>query len=334
MHGSHTTASPQGPPPLANTRDTLLLDSVPEIIAAALLAAAVVSAWVLMPSFGDIGYLADKSTVYVESGLMVLAMTLIIVAGHIDLSCASTLGLVGTLIAFCHVRLGIPLETMLVLAVPLGAALGAINGAAVAGLGLPSLVVTLATMALYRGVAQVLIGDHSLSLPQWFVGIDRITVAGTPLRLPLLVLLAAAIVLGLLLHRTVLGRWIVAMGTNSEAARYSGVPVGGVTFLLFVLSGAVSALGAVLMLSRLSVARYDHGAGLELSVVTAVVLGGASIYGGRGTIFGSMLAMLLVAVVQTGMGLGGIREDNQVTAIGALLVVAVIMSNLTSRLRR
>src|SRR5206468_326007 len=146
---------------------------------------------------------------------------------------------------------------------------------------------TLATMATYRGLAQVLIGDHSLAPPDWFIGVDRVFVgAGAwALPMPLVILLIVAVVLGLVLHRTVAGRWIFAMGTNAEAALYCGVPVPAVTVGAFVLSGVLASVAGLIMMSRLGVARYDMANGAELDVITAVVLGGASIFGGRGTMF-------------------------------------------------
>src|SRR5262249_44926158 len=156
--------------------------------------------------------------------------------------------------------------------------LGALNGVLVARVGLPSLAVTLGTMALYRGIAQILLGDHSLAFPAWFAGVERVHLLGSPLSVPLATFLIAAVLLGLVLHRTVWGAWVFALGQNRIAAHYSGVPVARLTVGVFVLSGVLSALAGLLMASRLGVARYDHAAGYELEVVTAVVLGGASIF--------------------------------------------------------
>jgi rhamnose transport system permease protein len=281
-----------------------------------------------VPRFLDAAYLFDRSSLYMEAGLMALGMTFVIVGGHIDLSCASMLALVGTVIATLHVKLGWPLLPLVFLAPLLGAALGGINGIVVARLGLPSLVVTLATMALYRGLAQVLLGDHSLNLPSWFTGIERVTIAGT-----MVLFLGMAAALGWVLHQTVFGTWLFATGTNAEAAQYSGVPVGRVTISVFVISGVLSAMAAIIMISRLGVARYDHALGLELDVITAVVLGGASIFGGRGTVAGTVLALFLIAVLQTGMGVANVKAEYQATASGALLILAVLMSNFSAKLR-
>lgn len=303
----------------------------PEAMTAGLLVAAFAGCAMFVPRFLDAAYLFDRSSLYMEAGLMSLGMTFVIVAGQIDLSCASILALVGTVTATLHVKCGWPLVPLVALAPVVGAALGAVNGAVVAWLRLPSLVVTLATMALYRGFAQVLLGDHSLSLPAWFTGIERVTVAGTRAPVPLVFFLGMAVALGLVLHKTVFGRWVFAMGTNAEAARYSGVPVRGTTLVVFVLSGALAGVAAMIMISRLGVARYDHALGMELDVITAVVLGGASIFGGRGTMAGTVLALFLIAVMQTGLGVANVKAEYQATASGALLIVAVLLSNFLTR---
>ena len=318
---------------LTATRTGSRWAAAPEWMTAGLLVAVFAVSAAFVPRFLDAAYLFDRSSLYMEAGLMALVMTFVIVGGHIDLSCASMLALVGTVVATLHVKVGWPLLPLVFLAPLLGAALGGINGIVVARLGLPSLVVTLATMALYRGLAQVLLGDHSLTLPSWFTGIERVTIAGTLVPAPMVLFLGMAVALGWVLHKTVFGTWLFAMGTNAEAAQYSGVPVGRVTMSVFVISGVLSALAAIIMISRLGVARYDHALGLELDVITAVVLGGASIFGGRGTVAGTVLALFLIAVLQTGMGVANVKAEYQATASGTLLILAVLMSNFSAKLR-
>jgi rhamnose transport system permease protein len=305
--------------------------TAPESLTTLLLVIAFISCAVAVPRFLDAAYLLDRSSLYVEIGIMALAMTFVIVGGHIDLSCASILALVATLAAVAHGRWGVPLGVALAMAPLLGAGLGLVNGWLIGGLRLPSLVVTLATMAVYRGLAQVLIGDHSQPLPPDATGIDLYHVGGVPV--PLLAMVILAVAAALVLHRTIFGRWVLAMGTNAQAARYSGVPVTGATVALFVISGTLSGLAGLIMASRLGVARYDHALGMELDVITAVVLGGASIFGGRGTIFGTVTALALIATLQTAMGVMSIKAEYQQTANGLLLIIAVLLSNLVLRLR-
>jgi rhamnose transport system permease protein len=327
-----TTAKP--PSSAAGSALLAILGS-PEWMVGVLLVLALAFCAATEPYFRNAGYLFDRSSLVMETGVMAVGMTFVIIGGHIDLSCASMLALVGAVVASLSVssRVHIPFLVLVLLAPVLGAILGGVNGIIVAKLRLPSLVVTLATMAVYRGLAQALIGDHSVSVPDWFTGIDQMLVGPTPVAMPMVIFLSLAVALGLVLHRTVAGRWVFAMGTNSEAALYAGVPVAGVTVGCFVLSGVLSAVAALMMMSRLGNARFDHAQGAELDVITAVVLGGASIFGGRGTMFGTVLAMFLLFVLQTGMGVHNIKSEYQLAAIGGLLIFAVLASNGLAWLR-
>ncbi len=307
--------------------------SLPELMVAVLLVVTLLVSGAVVPHFLDASYLLDRSCLYMETGMMALGMTFVIVGGHIDLSCAATLALVGALDTTLNVRLHVPMPLVLALTPFIGAMLGAVNGSVVAGLGLPSLVVTLGTLAAYRGLAQVLIGDKSLPMAAGYLGLHRLYVANF-IPVPLVIFAVSALVLSLVLHKTVYGRWVFAIGTNAPAAKYAGVPAAKITFGFFVLNGVLASAGALMMLSRLGVARYDLAVGSELDVITAVVLGGASIVGGRGTIGGTVIALLLIAALQTGMGLASIKIEYQLTADGALLIVAVLASNLFRRIRR
>lgn len=306
---------------------------IPEAVALGLLVLAFVISALREPKFLDVAYLFDRSTLYTETALLAVVLTLVIVAGHIDLSCTAILALVGALVTTLHSK-GLPFGLCAALAPVLGGLLGAINGYLVGKRRLPSLVVTLATMALFRGGAQILLGDHSLPVPESFQHFEKLGIPRTYFGAPLLLTLTFAVAAGLLLHKTVFGRSVNAIGTNVEAARYSGVAVPSVLMRLFVLSGAVAGIASLTLISRLGVARFDLAQGQELDAITAVVLGGTSIFGGRGTIFGSLAALLLIGVVQTGMGVAGVKSENQVTVIGVLLLVAVLLANLTSRKRR
>ena len=306
--------------------------STPEVIAAALLAVGFTLSAVLLPRFLDADYLLDRSTIDMEAGLLAIAMTFVIGAGHIDLSVASILALTAALVATLNASLGVPLLPLAVAAPFIGGVLGAVNGLVVTRLGLPSLIVTLATMAGYRGLTQVLIGDRSVPAPEWFTGFDQMLVAGW-VPMPVVVFLVTAAVLAAVLHKTLFGRYVLAIGTNPEAALYSGVPVARATLAIFVLSGMAAGAAAMMTFSRLKVARWDAARGMELDVITAVVLGGASIFGGRATVVGSAVALVLIFVLHTAMGLRNISLQIQNGAVGALLIVAVLLSSASSRLQ-
>ena len=317
--------------PIIGAGGSLLGRFTPELVAVALLVLALAVSAARVPAFRDIAYLFDRSTLLTETGLLALALTPIIVAGHIDLSCTAILALAGVLAATLATRFGVPFGVALALCPALGGVLGALNGWLVGVRKLPSLVVTIGTMALFRGVAQILAGDASIAVPKNLTGLEHVTIPKTYFHVPMLVYLVVAVAIGVFLHRTVFGRWTYAVGTSPEAATYSGVPTKQVVFRLFVLSGAIAGLASALLLSRLGVARYDNARGAELDAITAVVLGGTSIFGGRGTVIGTMLALALVGIVQTGMGVAGVKAEEQVAAVGALLIGALLLGNLLNR---
>jgi len=315
----------------------------PETVTVGLLILAFVGGAILSPFFLDVGFLFNYTSLFIEVGIMAIGMTFVIISGNIDLSVASTLALVASVAGVLFFDLSIPMALTIVLALGLGAALGWFNGLMVTRMKLPSLAVTLATLALYRGAAQILVGDDSrpklawsrdVTFPEWFVGIHRIYIPGTPIPVPLVIFIVLAIVMGIVLHRTIFGRWTYSIGTNQQAARFSGVPTDRVKLLIFTLSGFLSGLAGLMMVSRLGVARYDHARGWELDVITAVVLGGTDIFGGRGTMFGTVVAYLLLIFLRTGMGVANIKAESQLAVIGSLLIISILMSNVTSRLRR
>lgn len=307
-----------------------------EFVAVALLVIAFIMGSRLSAQFLDAGYLLNSTSDYIETGIIALGMTFIIISGNIDLSVASTLALVACVTGVLHVEHGLAMGPAAACGLGLGALLGFVNGLLITRLRLPSLTVTLGTFALYRGLSQVLLGDHSVSqFPEWFVGIDSIHLATRPpLPAPLLLFLALAIIFGLVLHRTILGRWTYAIGTNAEASRYSGIAVDRVTLVLFTLSGLMAGLSGLIMTSRYGSAKYDIGLGLELDAITAVVLGGTDIFGGRGTMFGTVVTFFLIVILRGGMGLANIKPEQQMLVIGLLLIFSIVLPNLLQRGQR
>lgn len=285
----------------------------------------------MSPNFLDASYLLSNSTLYVEIGLLALGMTFVIISGNIDLSVASMVALVACITAKMF-ETGMGTPVVVVSALVMGALLGAMNGVLVAKLALPSFLVTLGTMAAYRGAAQAMMGPQSVALPESFKGIDKIGIAGIPT--PLIVLVVLAIVVAVVLHQTVFGRWVFAVGTNESASRYAGVPVDRVKIAVFALTGLMAGIGALLLNSRLAVARHDLARGWELDAITVVVVGGTAIAGGRGGILGSFLALFLITILKTGMGVMNVKAEYQLTAIGILLIVAVFSMNSADSLRQ
>jgi rhamnose transport system permease protein len=258
--------------------------------------------------------------------LVALPMTMIIVTGEIDLSVASTLGLTSSLMGLMWNH-GMAIETIMPLCVLIGALAGVVNGFLVTGLGLPSLAVTIGTLALYRGLAFVVLGDSAVAdfpynYTTWITGPH---VAG--------LIVGLAVVFGIVLHATPAGRSLYAIGANAQAAHFSGIRVGRTKFWLYVVSGAVAGLVGVLWTLRYSSARADNGAGLELAVVAAVLLGGVSIFGGKGSLPGVLAGVVLLAALQNALRLEDVSGQALNIVTGSLLVLSVLLPNILTAVR-
>jgi rhamnose transport system permease protein len=292
----------------------------------ALLAIDIVVNTQLSPYFFDGQNFSILASQYLEVGLMALPTTLLIVSGEIDLSIDSMLGAVAAVFAVMLTH-GFPLAVAIPLALGLGALLGAFNGILVTRFGLSSLVVTLGTFALYRGIAEVILSDRTLiGFPTGFVGLDERHVAGTLLTYPQLGFVVLAVAFGVTLARSRVGRRIYFTGSNQRAALFAGIRVKRLKLSLFALSGLVSAVAALTLASRLQSVRNDTGVGLALPAITAVLLGGTDIAGGRGSIFGTVAAVALVATIRNGMTLANLPDEAGVAMVGGLLVLSLLAS--------
>ena len=268
-----------------------------------------------------------------EKAVMALPMTLIIIAGEIDLSVASTLGLASAVMGETWAA-GWPLWLCIATALVVGALCGLLNGLLVTRVGLPSLVVTLGTLALYRGLAYVVLGDQAISnYPRAFARFGFNTIPGTHLPWTVLVFLPLLAIFAVLLHRSWIGRQVYAIGNNQEAARFSAVRVDRIKLSLFVASGLLAALAGVMFTARVSSSRADNAQGFELDVIAAVLLGGVSIFGGRGTILGVALSLAIIATLRNVLNLNSSNPELQSIAVGSLLILSVLGPNLARRLR-
>ncbi len=237
----------------------------------------------------------------VEIGLLALAMTPVILTGGIDLSVGSMMGLCAVLFGMMVNVLGLDPWMAAVFAIALGAVGGGINAALITGLNLPPLIVTLGTFSLFRGLAEALTkGAESYSgFPPSFLALGNSDFAGLPAQV--WVFMAVAIGIWILVHHTTLGRSFRAIGYAPEGARYAGIPVTRNTSIAYILAGAVAGLAAVILVSRLGEARANAGIGYELLAITAVVLGGVSIFGGSGTVGGTLLGWVALAFLNNGL---------------------------------
>jgi rhamnose transport system permease protein len=289
------------------------------------LAGLVVLGTSLSPFFLTPGNFSNLIAALMEVAIMALAMTLIIVAGEIDLSVESMAGLASAILGFLWAA-GVPLEAGIPIVLIVGALGGLLNGLLVARFGLPSLVVTLGTLALFRGLALIVLGPRGISdFPPAFTELGFGRVPGTLIPWPFVIFIGLALLLGVVLHRTWIGRHIYAIGKNAGAARFSGVRVTRIKVGLFVLSGLIASLAGIILTSRLSSARADAGEGMTLTVVTVVLLGGVNIFGGSGTIPGVALAVVAVAVMQNALRLASVTVEVQSIALGLLLILSVVI---------
>ena len=285
----------------------------------------------LLPGYMSPGSLLDTSRTFVETGILAFGMTFVIISGGIDLSVASLLALVSVVMGLSF-DAGLPLPAAMLLGLATGIAGGLLNGAAVAYLGLHPFVVTLATMAIYRGAAYAISNAAAVSdFPPWFTTIGQSYIANglVPTQLP--VLLVAALALWLLLSRTSFGRRVYSVGANELATRFSGVSVERTRLAIYGLMGGLVAIAAIIQTARLSTARANASMGLELPVIAMVVLGGTRITGGAGTILGTLLGVLVLAYLQDGLESVGVRNDWGLVVVGVFLILGVLANELFRR---
>ncbi|WP_369393874.1 ABC transporter permease [Streptomyces sp. CG1] len=264
--------------------------------------------------------------------LIALPMTLLVVAGEIDLSVASTAGLSGAVMGRLWNE-GMAIETIIPLCLLLGLVCGLVNGLLVTRLGLPSLAVTIGTLAAYRGIAQIVLGSDAVTdfpSPYLDFAAGRVGTSFLPQAfLPFLVLLALSVVV---LHATPFGRSLFAVGASEEAARFAGIRVRRTKLVLFVATGFMSALTGLFWALHYASARYDNATGLELSVVAAVLLGGIDFDGGKGTLGGAIAGVFLLGALQNVMSLLNVSAQSQTVVTGVLLVVSVLGPRVARRI--
>ncbi|QEN90295.1 ABC transporter permease [Labrys sp. KNU-23] len=277
--------------------------------------------------------LLNQARLMTEIGLIALAMTFVIVTGGIDLSVGSIVGVVAIVLGVLWQNLGLPLPVAIALALALGTLCGVVNGLIITRFKVPPLIATLATLALYRGLAEGISQARSVrGYPDWFLVLGQGQVLDVPVQVWLLLL--AAIVTACVLGLTVFGRATYAIGSNEIAARFSGLAVDRTKILIYGASGLCASLAGVIFVSRVTTTRSDMGSGWELDAITAVVLGGTSIFGGRGTIIGTVLGLALMQALKNGLLLQGYKGDSTIILIGTALILTVLLSNLVPLLSR
>ena len=284
-----------------------------------------------VPMFLTSDNLINMFQLSAEKIIVALVMTFVIINGEIDLSVASIMGLAACAFGWLFQQ-GVPAPAAIGLCLLIGLACGAFNGFCIVRLGIPSLVVTLATMIAFRGIARILVEDRGITdFPDWFDGLGQAGLIG-PLPLAMVIFALGAVLAWVILERSAFGRKVYFIGSNRAVADYSGIDVGRIKAMIFIASGFVSALAGLLYAARLGAIRGDAALGFELDIITMVLLGGISIFGGSGTMLGTILAVVIVLALRNGMGLANITGHIQTGVLGILLILSVMVPMIRDRL--
>jgi rhamnose transport system permease protein len=303
-----------------------------ETILAVILVLALIGLGYLNDQFLTLDNLLNQGRLMTEIGLIALPMTFVIVTGGIDLSVGAIVGLCAIVLGVAWKNWGLPLPLAIVVALGVGALAGFCNGLVITRLKAPPLIVTIATLALYRGLAEGISKARSVrGYPDWFYVLGQGQILGVPTQL--WILGACIVIAGVALDRTAFGRTLYAIGANETAARFSALAVDRTKLIVYTLSGLMSGLSAFVLVSRVTTTRSDMGLGYELDVIAAVVLGGASIFGGSGTIWGTVIGLVMIQLLKNGLALTGVKGDATIMVIGVVLIASVLIASSLERRR-
>ncbi|MCK0150824.1 ABC transporter permease [Marivita sp. S6314] len=284
------------------------------------------------PYFLNAWNLSDATFNFTEKAMIAFAMALLIISGEIDLSVASIIALASTAMG-AAVQIGVGTPGLVLIGLSVGLLCGAFNGVLVTRMGLPSIVVTIGTMSLFRGISYIVLGDQAFrGYPESFSWFGQGYVWWV-ISFEFVLFAIIAVIYGVLLHKTNFGRSVYAIGNNATGAMFSGIRVQRVKFILFLLTGLMSGVAAICLTARLGSTRPSIATGWELEVVTMVVLGGVSILGGSGTIVGVVIAAFVMGLVTFGLGLLNVPGIVMSIVIGALLIGVIALPRLWSMWR-
>jgi rhamnose transport system permease protein len=284
------------------------------------------------PYFLDPYSLSDATFNFTEKGLIAFAMALLIIAGEIDLSVAAIIALSSTLMG-AAAQAGVDTPGLVAIGIAVGLVCGAFNGWLVTGLKLPSIVVTIGTMSLFRGISFIILGDQAYGkYPESFAFFGQGYVWWV-VSFEFVAFIVAAFVYWFLLHRTSFGRRVFAIGNNPVAAQFSGVRVARIKFVLFCLTGVMSGIASICLTSRLGSTRPSIAQGYELEAITMVVLGGVNILGGSGSIVGVVIAGFIMGLVTFGLGLLNVPGIVMSIFVGLLLIIVIALPILYRMVR-
>jgi rhamnose transport system permease protein len=274
--------------------------------------------------------LLNQLRLMTEVGLLALPMTFIIITGGIDISVGSIFGFSAVMLGWLWQEMGFPLELAILASILIGTLCGLFNAVFIVYVRVPPMIMTLATLALYRGLAYGISQARSArGYPEWFFRFGQEDTLGIPTQIWFF--LITTIIAWVLLARTPFGRGIYAIGNNVVGARFSGIPVDRYLLAIYTASGFMAGLAGFLFTSRVSTTRADAGTGMEMDVIAAVVLGGTSILGGIGTIPGTVLGLVLIQLLKNGLSLSGVKGDATIVVIGVVLILSITLNNFLQR---
>jgi rhamnose transport system permease protein len=304
--------------------------SLQEVVLGAVLVLAVIALSFLSDRFLTPANLLNQTRFLTEVALLAVPMTFVIIMGGIDLSVGSIVAFSAVLLGFSWLVLGLPLWLAVLVGIAGGTLAGYLNGLVIVYLGVPPLIVTLATLAIFRGLAYGISESRSFNgFPEAFAFWGSGEIAGLPFQLYLLV--AVFVISGLILGATPIGRRIYAIGNNEVAARFAGLRVGRIKLLTYTFSGFMAGIAGFIFTSRVTSTRADAATGLELDVIAAVVFGGTSIFGGRGTILGTALGVVTIQLLKNGLQLAGFRGEATVVLIGTVLILSILLNQFLEK---
>ena len=287
----------------------------------------------ITPYFLDYFNLMNATFTFMEKAILALPMIFVIMSGDIDISVAAIIALCSFAMGYAS-SVGVETAGLVVIGLSVGIAAGAFNGFFITGFGMPAIAVTLATSSLFRGISQAVLEDQAYTkYPESFAYFGQGYVGESLVPFELLLFLILAAVMGFILHKTTYGRKLYAIGNSKSAARFSGIRVDRIRMINFILNGLFAGISAILLTSRIGSTRPNIALGFELEAITLVVLGGVSITGGKGNIFGVILAVFFIGYLKFGMGLMMLSAKVMIITTGLLLIVAVLLPGLLDAIK-
>jgi len=268
---------------------------------------------------------------FMELGIIALIMSFVIIIGQIDLSVGSNMAMSAAVMGINY-QMGVNMWVAVILGLLAGTLGGFFNGVLITRVKIHSIIITLGTYSLFRGIAYVILGDKAVSsYTEKFLYLGQGRIGNSPVPVELAIFSVLAVIFGIILHKSRFGRYMYAIGNNELASRYSGISVDRIKVIIYTASGFICALAGVLFSSRVSVTRPNMGEAFLFEIVTVVLLGGVSIYGGQGTIFGVVLSLFLVGMLRYGLSLVNVPSNVMSVIIGCILIFAILLPKVLRR---